>query len=392
LGNKATHFQEERLTTTEQLSVSHLPLETVHLLLGAHFEEHDGWRLPASYGDQASEYAAIREGRGGLIDLSSRGRIRVSGSEAVMFLNGLITNDMKTLAENHWMPAAFPNVQGRLIAAVRVVRLRDDQTGRESSPTFLLETEANSHARVLKTIERFTLAGDFRVSDVTEETVQLTVQGKEALDIVSGVVGSAVNEIPRDGLAEIEWRGETVLVVRGTHTAENGFDLILSKAKAPQLWERLVEAGARAVGSSAMETLRIEAGIARYGRDMDETNVITETNLDPAVSYTKGCYIGQEIIARIKYRGHVAKKLSGLVFEGEQPVEPGATIKSAAGKDVGRITSVAHSPTMNRTVALGYVRYEHVAPGTSVRVAIGAAETEATVYELPFVRGSWYES
>src|SRR5205085_3951527 len=122
--------------------------------------------------DLDSEYWAVRDDGAGLIDLSSRGRIRVSGSEAVMFLNGLITNDLKSLGENRWMPAAFANVQGRLIGAVRIVRGKD--------PVFLIDTDAASHAAVVKTISRFMLAGDFRVSDVTEETASMTVQGKRA--------------------------------------------------------------------------------------------------------------------------------------------------------------------------------------------------------------------
>src|ERR1041384_7097628 len=109
-----------------------------------------------------SEYAEVRDGGAGLIDLSERGRVRVSGSEAVMFLNGLITNDMKTLGAHHWMPAAFPTVQGRLIAAVRVIRAAD--------PRFLIDTDEASLEGVLKTISRFTTAGDFYVTDVTAET------------------------------------------------------------------------------------------------------------------------------------------------------------------------------------------------------------------------------
>src|SRR5712671_5658069 len=108
----------------------------------------------------SKEYSAMRDGGSGLIDLSSRGRIIVSGSEAVMFLNGLITNDMKTLAANSWMPAVFPNVQGRLIAAVRVLNLSD---------RFLIDTERATHSKVLELLNRFTLAGDFRVTDATEE-------------------------------------------------------------------------------------------------------------------------------------------------------------------------------------------------------------------------------
>ena len=120
---------------TEQLVVNKLALEEVHSLYGATFREEDGWRIPANYSDVDSEYRAVRNDDAGVIDLSGRGRIHVTGSEAVMFLNGLVTNDMKTLGENHWMPAVFPTVQGRLIAAVRVVR-----TGNG----FLLDTEPAS--------------------------------------------------------------------------------------------------------------------------------------------------------------------------------------------------------------------------------------------------------
>ena len=377
---------------TEQLMTNTLALEKVHERLGASFRDEQGWRVPASYGDEKAEYAAVRDGGAGLIDLSSRGRIRVSGSEAIMFLNGLITNDMKTLAENHWMAAAFPNVQGRLIAAVRVARLADEPAKKKASPTFLLETEAATHESVLKTITRFTRAGDFHVTDITSETTLLSVQGKGATEIARKVLGEAAAQIPPDGALEIDWRQSTVTVIRATHTGEDGFDLIVKSTQAYAMWESLTGAGAQPVGHDALEILRIEAGIARYGRDMDETNVVTETNLDDAVSFTKGCYIGQEIIARIKYRGHVAKKLTGLMFERHEPIEIGAAIKSAEGKAIGRITSMAQSPGLGRTIALGYVRYEYLAPGTSVSVLAGERKAVATVNQLPFVRGSWAEN
>src|ERR1041384_4109603 len=126
-----------------------------------------------TYRTNLEVYQAVRGGGAGIIDLRSRGRISVGGSEAVMFLNGLITNDMKTLEPLSWMPAVFPNVQGRMIAAVRVVRLQDE----ENSPRFLLDTEAATHGAVLKTIERFTMAGDFRVVDITGDTLCFSVQG-----------------------------------------------------------------------------------------------------------------------------------------------------------------------------------------------------------------------
>ncbi|HVI70719.1 MAG TPA: glycine cleavage T C-terminal barrel domain-containing protein [Pyrinomonadaceae bacterium] len=324
------------------------------------------------------DYAAVRDGGAGLIDLSSRGRLRVSGSEATMFLNGLITNDMKTLAENRWMPAAFPTVQGRLIGAVRVVRLKD---------AFLLDTDAESHEAVLKTVSRFTLAGDFHVKDLTTETVLLSVQGKRAVEIVEKVFEALFSDLPRDGVSEMDWQNTPVTIIRATHTAEDGFDIVIDSAQGAQLRQALNDADAQSVNPDVFEVLRIEAGIARFGRDMDETNVVTETNLDDAVSYTKGCYVGQEIIVRIKHRGHVAKKFTGLRFQTEERIEPGAIIKSE-GKEIGKVTSTAFSPKLAATIALGYVRYEYLTPGTTVVID---PEIEATIADLPFIRGSWYQ-
>ena len=333
-----------------------------------------------------SEYAAVRDGGAGVIDLSTRGRIRVTGSEAILFLNGLMTNDMKTLAEHRWMPAVFPTVQGRLIGAVRVVRGKNTD---EKNPAFLIDTDAESHEAVVKTISRFTLAGDFHVTDVTAETVLLSIQGKRAVEVVERVFETSVAELPRNGVVEIEWQNTPVTIIRATHTAEDGFDVVVSSTHVAQLRAALENAGAINVGDETFETLRIEAGKARHGRDMDETNVVLETNLDDAVSYSKGCYIGQEIIVRIKHRGHVAKKLVGLRLDSDDKIESGAVIRFADNQEIGKVTSTTFSPKLSTTIALGYVRYEHLEPGTNVLVD---NEIKATVAELPFVRGSWYQN
>jgi aminomethyltransferase len=332
----------------------------------------------------STEYRAVREGGAGVIDLSSRGRLLVSGSEAVMFLNGLITNDMKTLAVNSWMPAAFPNVQGRLIAAVRIIHREDG---------FLIDTEGVSLEAVAKLLERFILAGDFRVKDLTSETAILSVQGHKAAEVMRHTLGAAAANVAREqvAIAPLD-HGGNVNVIRATHTGEDGFDLFVDTQEAEGLRNLLIDAGASPLGSETAETLRIEAGIPRFGLDMDETRVITETNLDDAVSFTKGCYIGQEIIARIKYRGHVAKKLTGLLLEQNTRLESGARILSSDHKEIGSITSSTVSPSLKRTIALGYVKYDYLEPGTRVRgVSATAAETPATITELPFIRGSWYK-
>jgi aminomethyltransferase len=323
-----------------------------------------------------SDYLAVRAGGAGLIDLSARGRLLVSGSEAALFLNGLITNDMKTLELNSWMPAAFANVQGRLLAAVRVIH-RDDG--------FVIDTENATAETLVKLLERFTFAGDFHLRDLAD-VMQLSIQGKPAAEMLGGVLGEDLSSLSRAAVAGVAWQNEQITIIRATHTAEDGFDLFLAPASGESLRDALLAAGAQAVTDEACEILRIEAGIGHYGVDMDESNVVTETNLEDAVSFTKGCYLGQEIIVRIKHRGHVAKKLTGIVFEKDAAIESGAKIFSADEKEIGRVTSSTFSPHLDRTIALGYLKYDYLGPGTRVK----AGESFGEVSDLPFVRGSWY--
>lgn len=364
-------------------AINKSPLAEIYRELGATMIERDGWSVPSSFGDLLFEYAAIRERGAGLIDLSCRGRLLVTGSEAVQFLNGLITNDMKTLAENRWMPAVFPNVQGRLVASVRVVHQSADAAG---SGGFLIDTEPATHAQVLQTVQRFTLAGDFHVADLTGQTALLSVQGAGAAGIIKSLFGETAATLGQNQVTRTSWSETSLTIMRASHTGGDGFDLIINASSAGALWHALLQAGARPVGFEALEILRLEAGQPRFGIDMDESNVVSETGLDDAVSFTKGCYIGQEIIARIKYRGHVAKKLSGLILEGRGKIERDAKITAADGKEIGRVTSAGFSPHLGATIALGYVKYDYLAPGTEVAVAAGEGVLPAKVVELPFVR------
>ena len=374
----------------EQATMLRLALEDAHERRGASMSEREGWRVPANYGDAAAEYEAVRGGAGaGLFDLSARGRIEVSGAEATQFLNGLITNDVKTLAAGTWMNAAFPNVQGRLLAFARVVR-RDD------AQSFLFDTETATHAVVRKTLERFTLAGDFRVRDVTGETTHFSVQGARAADIVRAALGDEAAAVARGRVVTLGHdASHPTFIIRATHTGEDGYDLFAGNTEAHALWDALAAAGARPGGFEALDVLRIEAGVPRYGVDMSETSVVLETGIDDAVSFTKGCYIGQEIIARIHWRGHVAKRLAGLVLEedgGAAAATRDAKIRSADGKEIGRITSSVVSPRLGRPVALGYVKYDYLAPGTDVVIVDEDVERAARVVALPLVRGSWTAS
>lgn len=311
-----------------------------------------------------SEYQTVRENGIGFFE-QKRGLVEVSGSEAVMFLNGLITNDAAKLESNRSMLAAFPNAQGRLLAVARVLRFDDK---------FLFETEAATHEKVLKNLERFTLAGDFKVKDLTEEFSCFSVRGKE--------FSNFKYKIPtEDEVIGAGFDGKNGFIIRAFRAS--GFDVFVPNNQAESFARELKNLGAVEIGEEAREVLRVESGIPLYGVDMDETSVVLETGLDEAVSFNKGCYIGQEIIARIHFRGHVAKKLTGLIFEDENArAKPNDELKSSDGKNAGRITSVAFSPTLEKTIALAYVRYDYLAEGTQLKINDSAAQ----VKDLPFVR------
>ena len=332
-------------------------------------------------------YTAVRDGGAGIIDLSARGRIAVGGSEAARFLNGLITNDMKTLTVQTWMPALFPNVQGRLLAAVRVINLGD---------YFLIDTEAATYPTVLNLLSRFTLAGDFRVTDQTEPLASLSLQGKAATEIVTAIFGAAAVPVQKlfwepGNVTVAEFEGEAVTIICDSHTAEHGFDLFINREKVDGLRQALIDGGAVVVSDDAIEILRIEAGIPLYGVDVDSTTVVNETNFDHSISFTKGCYTGQEIIIRIKHRGHVAKKLTGVIFPNEPFEIEDSTVYAEDGQEAGRVTSWVISPNLGYTAAMAYIKFDYLKMLTPVQMEAGGRTIKGIVCnELPLVRGSFY--
>ena len=280
-----------------------------------------------------------------------RGLIAVWGRESVQFLNGLITNDVAALEDGAQMTAAFPNAQGRLLALVRV---------RRDGERFLFETDEVTHEKVFQNLHRFTFAGDFFVDDMSG--------GHDYFEIFNSPAG------PTDP-------GNALIF---TGTASTGY-FVPADAAAEFENERRAS-GAIEITDELYELLRVENGVPKYGVDMDESTVVLETGLDEAVSFNKGCYIGQEIIARIHFRGHVAKRLAGLVLETAEL--PGSAnggpenyeLRSPDGKNAGRLTSIVLSPRIGRIIALGYVRYDYLAEGTILKLG----ETTSTVKGLPF--------
>ncbi|MEP6787871.1 MAG: glycine cleavage T C-terminal barrel domain-containing protein [Acidobacteriota bacterium] len=299
-------------------------------------------------------YWEIQSGRAGFYE-QRRGLIAVWGNEAVQFLDGMITNDMKTLEDGAQMLAAFPNAQGRLLALVTVLRQGDK---------FLFETDEATRAKVFQNLFRFTFAGDFFVEDLSDGYSYFEIFGPK-VDVYN----------PQ---ATEKWTGAYA------YKLPHGAAYFIPNELAEKFREFLsVENQCITISDELYETLRIEAGIPKYGVDMDETTIVPELGFSEMISYTKGCYIGQEIIARIHFRGHVAKRLTGLASE------PGAIatgfsadaeLTNDDGKNAGRITSVAFSARLNKTIALGYARYDYLIEGTE----LFSANQLVIVTDLPF--------
>lgn len=312
--------------------------------------------------DFPETYEKVRGGGNGFYK-QKRGLIAVWGKEAVQFLNGLITNDVAKFESFSWISAAFPNAQGRLLAVVRVMRFDEK---------FLFETEEATHEKVFQNLFRFTFAGDFKVEDLSEEFSYLSMFGKELSNFKYKI--PAENEVVVANFDDGEG-----FIIRDLRSA--GFDVFLPKASKESFVNELKEEGAIEISDELYEVLRIENGLPLYHIDMDETTIVPELDLPELISYNKGCYIGQEIIARIHFRGHVAKKLTGLIFEdANAEIKPNDEIKSLEDKNAGKITSVTFSPKLEKTIALAFVRYDYLAEGTELKVG----DFTAKVKDLPF--------
>ncbi len=357
---------------------SRLPLHDLHARSGARLVEARGWLLPQDYGDPAAEYAALRE-RAGVIDRSDRGAIEATGRDRVGFLQGMLSSDVKALAPGQGGRAAFLDVHGKVLALL-VVHCRPDR--------LVLELDRAEVAATLAGLDRFLISERVELEDAGAAHGVLTVIGPAARATVEKLVEQTVADLAPWHHVPLEVAGEPVRVVRDDEAGEEAYDLWVEAATLERWWERAVAAGARPVGREAWNVRRVEAGRVAYGVDVDATTLLLETPLEDAYSLTKGCYVGQEVVARITYRGHVNRKIVGFRFPDARRPESGAAVR-AAGKEAGRITSAVVSPTLRHAVALGFLRREHWTPGTRVEVdAPGGAPVAPLVAEvaaLPFL-------
>lgn len=298
-----------------------------------------------------SNYDALRGGAG-LISRDERGRILVTGAERRSFLQGLLTNDVEALGPGSGVYAAWLTPQGRMIADANVLELGD---------AVLLDVPRDLTAALVKRLDDSIFAEDVAVRDASSDWAQVAVAGPSAERAIETVVGI-----------------DPLVVYRAAAVEPPLFDLYVRDADAGRLRDALAAAGAVSVGADAAEAFRIEAAIPRWGLDLDEDTIPLEAGIEGrAISFTKGCYVGQEVIIRVLHRGHgrVARKLVPLALP-DAPADwlpAGGEPLKKDGRDVGRLTSVAWSPRLGHVVALGYAHRDFVAPGTEFTTSAGPA-------------------
>jgi folate-binding protein YgfZ len=323
--------------------------------------------------DLTREYEAARRAVA-LFDRSALGKVTVTGRDRLAFLQGMLTNDVKALAPGQGAPAAFLDAHGKVMALL-VVYAAADQV--------LIELPAQMTAKTLETLDHFLISEKAYFEAADEAFAILSPQGPGARALLEGLAGCPIELAPYAHV-EVEIAGAPARVINRAEGPGAGFHCWIAAEHAEAARSAMLAAGAEPAGPATLEVLRIEAGQPWYPQDVDASVIFPETRLEALVSFTKGCYIGQETVARVKYRGHVNRALSGLVMEGDRVPEAGARVV-VDGTDVGRVTSATRSIALGRPIALGYVRREHFEPGTAVTVVDAAGAQPGQVHALPFV-------
>jgi folate-binding protein YgfZ len=371
--------------------VPRTPLHEVQARQGARFGEVDGWEIARAFTGIQAERAAARQGAA-LVDRSHQGRLRLTGRKRVDLLHRLCTQDLKSLAAGQGARAAMLTDKGRLIDDLRL-SLFDDH--------LLLITSPGRAEGLKRHIESLRFRDDVSIEEITAHTAMILIAGPRAAGLLADAVaagradaGPAASwtDLPRHHHREVSVAGVPLTASRAAGLHEASFRLVMPAEGAPAVWEALLAAGAShgalPMGEDAHEVRRIERGVPRAGREITEEHNPLEARLDDAISWTKGCYIGQEVVARLDSRQKVSRLLSGLRLADDAAgtVRPGDTLEAPErpGVPAGRVTSVAEPPASDRALALAYVRQDLSAPGTSIRVVSAGRTIAATVSDLPF--------
>ncbi|MCC6424483.1 MAG: aminomethyl transferase family protein [Phycisphaerales bacterium] len=371
------------------------PLRELHERAGAEFQDYGSIPIVSTFGQPQAEYAAIHKVCG-LMDLPHRGLLKLTGADRLAFLNNLLTNqtwDKGTksgLSAGQGVYGFFLNGKGRIETDVNVLN-REEST--------FLEMEARKVESMAAMLEKYLFAERVKIEPQSGKLHQLSLHGPLTVEILKESTGRDVDQLPQLGSMSAEAFDQEITIYRDDRAGVPGFYLNAATSAVSAVWDQLIERFAqgeelgkrrlRPVGWAAFNAARIEAGRPMYGIDFDDSVLPAETGLmKKAVSLTKGCYLGQEIVARMHARGQFSRQLVGLRMDGDAlPIE-GAPIHDEGENMIGGVTSSTVSPVLsNAAIALGYVKRPFVADGTTVCIAAEGQMRPAKVVGLPFVHG-----
>ena len=354
-------------------------LHDQHQQLGATFEDVTGWSVPAHYGDARVEHAAVRNSVG-ISDLSHRGKVRVTGDDRIKWLQSIISNDLLPLQPGQGRYSSFLTHKGKMLGYFRVYVQSDavwiEDVGEVGDATF-------------QALRKFLLYGTkAKMENCGESWGLLLVSGPKSAEVVAAAFGVEVKTLPLLQTIPATIDGHAGLIMRTEETGEQDLEILLPADGLAAAWKQLMTAGApsgiKAVGSQARELLRIEAGLAKAGPDLNEEIVPPEANLEgKAFSLSKGCYPGQEVVARMDTYGSVRRHLVGVLIK-DQAIPPRGSKLFSGDREVGWISSAVFSPQRNAVLAFGFPLRDFSAPDTRLTVEVAGTHHEATVHALPF--------
>ncbi len=354
-------------------------LHNQHLQLGAVFEDVTGSSIPAHYGNVAAEHAAVREAAG-LSDLSHRGKFRVTGDDRIKWLQSIISNDLLPLQAGQGRYSSFLTPKGKMLGYFRVYIQPDaiwiEDVGEVGDATF-------------QALRKFLLYGTkAKMDNCAESWGLLLVSGPKSAEVVTAAFGIDARSLELLQTASATISGHQAFIIRTEETGEQDLEVLVPVEGVAAAWDQLMTAGAplglKAVGAQAREALRIEAGLPKAGPDLNEEIVPPEANLEgKAFSLSKGCYPGQEVVARMDTYGNVRRRLVGLVLQ-DKTVPPQGSKLFSGDREVGWISSAAYSPLRNAVLAFGFPLRDFSAPDTALTVEVAGTRHEATIHALPF--------
>ena len=358
------------------------PLNETTRQAGASFADSAGWELPAHFGDVSGEYQQTLTAAS-LFDVSNRGKLEVAGPEAPQFLHNLSTNDISNLPLGGGCEAYFCDARAKTLAHALIYHILIDGTRH----AFWLDVTSGYGEKLLKHLDRHLIAEQVEMSDRTMQFAQMHLAGPQARGILEKALGQSMPELAEFLHMERTFGSNSVCHLRRRDPlGVPGYDIVCLNARAEGVWKLLVAAGAKPAGSQAFEVLRIEAGTPIYGVDIDENRFVMEVpRALRAVSYSKGCYLGQEPIVMSRDRaGHVNRAFLGVkVLEGGCLSGGSKLFREGEGNDVGLITSCTLSPRLGAPLALGYIRRGHQEPGLHLEAESAEGRKPVEVLAFP---------